>query len=270
LNTEIFYYSGTGFTLEAAKIAASAIGGEIKLTPIVGAMKRIEKVSNARRIGLFMPMHAFGMPKAFDEFLNTYRFPGAEYLFALVTRGGAPTVMHRKIDIKLKKQKKRLNAFGYATAPNTFDIVYRVHDTPKMAQGRANFADDIRRFSGRIRAGESFIDRGYRNWALETLLFPTLRGINRATGYFRLQEAFYADSKCSGCGTCEHVCLSGKIRMVDGKPEWQKSVSCQFCLACVNLCPEEAIQVRNSRTSERPRIHFPGVDVREIAAQKKS
>ncbi|GAH26880.1 unnamed protein product [marine sediment metagenome] len=51
---------------------------------------------------------------------------------------------------------------------------------------------------------------------------------------------FYADSKCTGCGICEKVCLSQKIKMINKKPVWQKNVKCYLCYACLNYCPEQS------------------------------
>ncbi len=31
---------------------------------------------------------------------------------------------------------------------------------------------------------------------------------------------FYTDTKCNGCGICEKVCLSKKVKMTDNKPIW--------------------------------------------------
>jgi len=39
------------------------------------------------------------------------------------------------------------------------------------------------------------------------------------------KEEFYSNSKCSGCGICEKVCLSNKIKLINKRPEWQKNDS---------------------------------------------
>ena len=36
--------------------------------------------------------------------------------------------------------------------------------------------------------------------------------------YNGAKDYFYANSKCTGCGTCEKICLSGKIKMINNKP----------------------------------------------------
>lgn len=84
---------------------------------------------------------------------------------------------------------------------------------------------------------------------------------------------FYADSRCIGCGICEKVCLSKKIKMNDKKPIWQKKVLCYMCFACLNFCPEKSIQVEDipgvkSYTKENGRYPHPYASVKDISAQK--
>ncbi len=270
MDTEIFYYSGTGFTIKAAKTAAEVLGENVKLTPVVGAMRSGRRVSSAKKVGLFFPMHAFGLPRACTRFMKEYRFPKAEYIFSLVTRGGAPARMHLEINRYLKNQKRKLNAFGYATAPNTFDIIYKVHEGLEMREARAAFEDDVKKFATRVLENEQFIDKGYRNRMLEYILFPFLKVLNRRTGYFFLQNDFYADENCTGCGICSKMCLSGKIAMENGHPIWRKNVQCDYCFACLQLCPEKAVQVRNSKTGELERIFCKEISRSEIANQKVS
>lgn len=84
---------------------------------------------------------------------------------------------------------------------------------------------------------------------------------------------FYSDSKCVGCGTCEKVCSSGKIRMSDNKPLWQNDVQCFSCHACLNYCPEQAVQIKStyllkSYTDKNGRYSHPYATVDDIVGQK--
>jgi formate hydrogenlyase subunit 6/NADH:ubiquinone oxidoreductase subunit I len=63
--------------------------------------------------------------------------------------------------------------------------------------------------------------------------------------YTDAKDYFYANSKFIGCGTCEKVCLPGKIKMVDKKPVWQRNVKCYFCYAYLNYCPLKAVQIKS-------------------------
>jgi ferredoxin len=84
---------------------------------------------------------------------------------------------------------------------------------------------------------------------------------------------FYADEKCKGCGTCEQVCLSEKIKMIDKKPTWQNDVKCYACFACINYCPQKAIQIQSkfpirSNTDVNDRYHHKSVAFKDIAKQR--
>lgn len=266
--TEIFYYSGTGFTLKAAKILHKELRDEVVLKPIVGLMNNGCNGCNAEKIGLMMPLHAFGMPSAYREFLETFQFPKAKYIFSLVTCGGAPAKVYKEINRYLRRQDKQLNAFRYAVAPNTFDVVFKMSDMKKVEKARLRFDDDVKSFAKTVNHNDDSIKLMYRNYFGDIFLFPLMRMLNRKTGYFNLQKDFYVDNKCIGCGKCEKMCLSGKIKMKGKKPDWQSDVSCQFCLACLNLCPQQAVQVRKTKTPKTDRIFCDHTNFKDIVAQK--
>ena len=49
-------------------------------------------------------------------------------------------------------------------------------------------------------------------------------------------------ARCVGCGTCtEGVCFVDAIRMVNGRTV--KSDECRGCGRCVDVCPEQAIEI---------------------------
>ncbi len=268
MTTEIFYYSGTGFTLAAARLMAAELGDNVALTPMVAATRERNPESEADKVGLFMPMHSFGIPRPVREFLKSARFPRARYIFVLMTRGGAPGRVDKQIARYLRRQGKRLNAFQFATTPNTFDIIWPVPTDDTVRQARTQHDDDIRTFARVVAASGDSINIGYRNRWLEYSLFPCLKVVNRVTGYFSLQKNLFADDRCIGCGQCAEACLSGKITMHDGKPRWDPEVDCHFCLACLHLCPQTAVQVRHTKTPQLERTHAAGVTLNDIAAQK--
>jgi ferredoxin len=80
---------------------------------------------------------------------------------------------------------------------------------------------------------------------------------------------YYADSSCTGCGTCEEVCPSNRIKVVDGKPVWQKEIQCYFCYACFNFCPTQSILVGKKYTLKDGRYSHPEITAQDIAGQKQ-
>lgn len=106
------------------------------------------------------------------------------------------------------------------------------------------------------------------NYVLENLV-----RLGMAFSEYDAKDHFYANSKCIGCGVCENVCLSGKIKMIDKKPVWQEKVKCYLCYACLNYCPVQAVQIKSkiyvkSYTEENERYSHPYTTANEIAGQK--
>jgi ferredoxin len=79
-----------------------------------------------------------------------------------------------------------------------------------------------------------------------------------------MDHGFKADENCSGCGTCEKICPVGDIKMEGGRPVWQHR--CTQCFACLQWCPNEAIQFREN-TYGRKRYHHPDVELSDILKQ---
>jgi MinD superfamily P-loop ATPase len=79
--------------------------------------------------------------------------------------------------------------------------------------------------------------------------------------------SFFVDHDCNGCGTCEKVCPSEKIKLVDGKPGWSEKTQCHYCYACFNFCPQQAILVKGYEY-KTGRYKHPNVSAADIAGQK--
>jgi len=76
---------------------------------------------------------------------------------------------------------------------------------------------------------------------------------------------FILDEGCTGCGLCETLCTTHRIRMNEEKPEWT-SEDCNYCYACFNYCPAQAIGVKHY-TKKLGRYHHPEISAEDIAAQ---
>jgi ferredoxin len=62
---------------------------------------------------------------------------------------------------------------------------------------------------------------------------------------------------CVGCGACtDDVCFVDAIRLVDGRAV--KSEACRGCGRCVDVCPENAIEIEieDNRIVERAINHI--------------
>jgi len=83
---------------------------DVKLIPIVGAIKSKNFVTKAKNVGFVFPCHGLTIPVPVRNFLKKINVKSSNYFFAIVTRGGTVFRGFSMIDNCLKKQGKFLNA----------------------------------------------------------------------------------------------------------------------------------------------------------------
>jgi ferredoxin len=247
---------------------------------------RQEKVpAGARTVGFVFPHYASSLPKIVHAFIERIDLGSAEYLFAIATRGRTETMAFAEIDKILRRKGRQLDAHFVFTMPS---------GSEPLAKGYAKriTKERIRRLESEMLAQLDSIqkiivdqetsrekDKG-DDIPPPTLLVPFMPLVRAISPFLvplgkRVETTFdfVCDENCTGCGICEAVCLSEKVRLVDRRPVWQSDVQCHGCFACLNYCPEEAIQVKSkwylrSYTVQNGRYHHPAITARDIAAQK--
>lgn len=267
-NIEIYYFTGTGNSLQVAKELQRRIP-QAKLIPIMSLLNKEVIEVHGDTVGFIFPLHAFTVPFPVEAFLKKISFKSDPYLFAISTRGGAPCKVFRDINRYLKKQGKKLDANFFIDMPNNYLLSFplptstEINDLEKEMHSRVELIQKI------VLHKEKCLEKDpHRNFVLEKILFPLIKLITRGSRYGNLEKKYYSDSKCTGCKTCEKVCPSGKITVIDGKPVWQNDIPCTFCFACIHYCPAQAIQVKKSKTAEKGRYSHPQITAAEIAGQK--
>ena len=278
---ELYYFSATGNTLYVAKELQRLLP-ESKLIPIVGLLSLHSVKAEASTIGIISPLHGMTLPVPVEAFLKKLDLVHVRYVFAVTTRGGTISKGFDKMKRILRRKAKQLDASFVLDMPNN-DPKFRNYNVPT--------ASELFQIEKRLQEKlhyivESVIDRTTEQVApFDGVAFKYIRPIAflleqlillgmvivKQTG---LNNYFYSDEKCKGCGVCGRVCLSGKIRLIDKKPEWQRPTKCYFCYACINYCPNSAIQIKSklymkSYTQYNRRYTHPYATVEEIAAQKQ-
>jgi len=272
MGPEIYYFSGTGNSLHVAKELQKRIP-ETKLIPIVSILNKDIIKSCSDTVGFVFPIHLAMAPAPVMKFIKKLDLRSAEYLFAIATRAGS---QHRAfIDLKniLKKKGKSLDSF--------FTLNMASND-PKFEDWQAATEEKIAELESEVQNKLDSIEKTVLNkeksrekdtdFTVSMPSFPILSKILPFLNRFYNVE-FYADEKCKSCGTCEKVCLSGKVKIIYGKPVWQKDVQCFSCHACLNYCPEHSVQIKSSRllksyTTENERYSHPYATKEDIAEQK--
>lgn len=248
---------------------------EINLIPIVSLLKKDNIETNAKTVGFIFPIHRMTIPIPVKKFFRKLDLKSASYIFAIATRASTQHIAFVEIENILKKRSKSLNScFTLNMACNDPRDKYWCPATneeiTKLESKIQNRLDSIQKI---IINKENNREKG-SDFTLSNYVLERLVRLGMAySEYDGAKDYFYSDSKCIGCGICEKVCLSEKIKLVDKKPVWQRDIKCYLCYACLNYCPVHSIQIKSkiymkSYTEKNERYCHPYATVNDIAGQK--
>jgi ferredoxin len=256
MKTDLFFTTGTGNSLWTARTLAHNLGNA-ELIPMLRATNN-PVLSRADAIGIIFPVHIWGLPPQVITFVNALAIDTSKYYFALAVNAGqvAATLL------QLKKLMKSRGVF----LSSGFDIFMPSNYIPWSGPGpedkqmrRINDAKEkINKISSMIARKERRpVEKGPL-W--QNLLFPWFYKFSFP--YIpAMDKDFWVDDKCNTCGICKKICPCGNIELKAGKPIWLHH--CEQCLACIQWCPQEAIQY-GKRTPRHERYHHPEVTLEDM------
>lgn len=281
MSTEIYYFSGTGNSLHVAKELQRRIP-ETNLIPIVSLLNQDVIATNGETVGFVFPIHLMSVPVPVKKFLEKLDLRSAEYIFAVSTLWGTPILADIHIERILKKKGKSLDSYFTLKMFANSPVCTMPVDISGMLGGWPPSREEISRRESDVQDKLDSIQRiivsrernpkddsprslGLFLKRLMSLLMAPTEGSKERTVMH-----FYSDSSCTGCGICEKVCLSKRVKMINGKPVWQEGVPCYLCQACFAFCPAQSILVEKVYDKKDGRSFHPEITAGDIAGQKKS
>jgi ferredoxin len=283
VSAALYYVSGTGNSLHVARELQRRLSGS-ELVPIVRLLGQDTIRTEAETVGLVFPNFCTTIPISVHHFLRKVDLRSAQYLFAVCTRGGSPSEAFDYINALLKGQGKGLDAQLNVTMPWNLPLgkenLPGTSTAERVQQLESEMQSKLDPFARIVLAREAHVrpdtDATFElpQWSSTmTSLIP--KSLNYELHRFMYQDLvhFYADSACNGCGICAKACLSHKVELVDERPVWNDEAKCYACFACINYCPQQAIQIQSrfpirSYTHVTARYHHPMVSYRDIAQQR--
>jgi ferredoxin len=224
-------------------------------------------------VGLIFPVYMNGLPKPVEAFIKNADFSKVTYLYAVATHGGVPGKPEHYLAHLLKQQKH--------IELDDFHSIEMINNTPKGVAPKflmhLNWEEELTdaKIEAMLQRKEAAITviAGKINQRALGFKEAVVLGTNKASWTHKLlwqvksspKLAFSVDETCIGCGICEDVCLSGRIKLTE-RPEWQDT-ECYYCYACFNFCPQQAIGVKHYE-KKLGRYHYPEITSEAIAAQK--
>jgi len=261
MTTRIYYFTGTGNSLWAARSLAEKLG-DVTLTPIVRALQEGDTSPSEDRVGIVCPVYMYRLPHIVVRFVRQLETPAP--VFVVTTMGGSAGDLFTVTRRQFAEQGLDL-AVGWTVAiVSNYAPFGGAPDEGQVAARLERAESRIAEVAGIIERGERRIEQDYG--FVQTRIHP---GLLYKLGYKYVpvsDKNYRVDDGCDGCGICALVCPVDNVEMVAERPVWK--ARCEQCMACLQWCPQEVIQVKDKTRGQR-RYHHPDARSKDIVAQKK-
>jgi Pyruvate/2-oxoacid:ferredoxin oxidoreductase delta subunit/flavodoxin len=269
MSTEIYYFSGSGNSFTVAKDVATKLNAF--LTPIMSVINQESINTEADIIGVVFPIYDFKPPQFMESFISKIENIQSKYIFAICTYGITPSKA-------LKHFEKTINSCG-GHLSSGFAVKMPQNG---LGSGKVTENQQEMMFNNWKNRVDEVCD-AIKNMKIEEIetsilflnilnpqtikILPVFIGFLSHVLFKGIDSlAFTTNEKCTGCGTCQKICTQNNIKLVDNKPEW--SDHCINCFACLNWCPNRAINPRDADMSIK-NYHHPEVKISDMIIQGK-
>lgn len=240
----VLYFTGTGNCLYVARQLAGK-EGEILSIPQLMRKKQFEIETD--EIGLVYPIYGHMPPYMVREFIKKAQLK-AEYKFAVLTYGMRKC---NAVEIWDGISRKAGNVFDYVGTivmvdnwlPN-FDMNEQMKIDKHIPENLEKITSDLsnrRRWHEPVTQEEREQHEG----------FMSLSGLDPEVGFLmKADRSFRVTDDCIHCGICTYVCPRGNYQLTGQGVKMQGD--CEFCFACIQNCPQRAIQFKKNEDGTWP------------------
>ena len=244
----VFWFSGTGNSLYAAKRISEAVGG-VPLVRITDASPDEPAGGTGAKVGFVFPSYYGNLPRAVRAFAEKVRIEPGSYVFTVVTMGGMGQGSVWALDSLLKKRGITLNYGRCVLMNGNYIVNYDPAGAVSKVSNPVKIDSKIDACAADIAAGKHSVKK-----------IPFIAS-NLYKNIEALDAGFITGEKCTGCGQCEKLCPVRNIRVENGRPRWLHH--CEHCVSCINLCPVKAIDY-GEQTKTRGRYINPHIKIEEL------
>lgn len=231
----IYYFSGTGNSLRAARVIAAEIGGATLVSMRSGLGRAA--ASNAEEIGFVCPVYEWDVPQTVKAFIKRLEINPQAYTFMVATYIAVHGRCFETVDALLREKGSRLHYGRALRCVASQCIAYEPFPPAKLMIPISERKS--RAIGEEIAAGKR---RKYPAMSPVTKSLYSKMMIPFLNVQHEYDKGFYPSAACTGCEVCRRVCPCGNITFSEKRPVWNHT--CEGCNACVVYCPAKAIQFK--------------------------
>jgi len=258
MKTVLYFCTGTGNSLWTARRLSENLDGT-KIIPMSMAGEGRLKV-DADCVGLVFPVHIWGLPHRVVDFAGRLAPAENTYLFAVAVNAGQVAATLLQLRRLLEERNLRLASGFSLCMPSNYIPWGGAPPAPKQEALFDKAREKIARIASAVK-GRTRQEPEKGPW-WQNLLFSWFyrKSFSRVPA---MDKSFRADEKCNGCGICRKICPADNVAIENSRPGWRHR--CEQCFACLQWCPQEAVQFGKS-TARKRRYRHPEISLSDMLA----
>ncbi|MBQ9689877.1 MAG: EFR1 family ferrodoxin [Candidatus Methanomethylophilaceae archaeon] len=240
----IFYFTGTGNSLMAAKAIAEDDEMIVNMADALRDGNTAFELKDGERMGFIFPVYFYTVSDVVIDFIEAMKIGRPAYVFSVITCGGSIRGAGAYLERVLAKKGYPLDYVTSVLMPDDTVFYYNIKTAEQSSEVLRKAEEELETICEELDEVMKRPARGFAN------------GLNRSMYHLSMStKKFNVTDDCIHCGQCERICPERAIELREGKPVWVKS-RCIKCTACINRCPVSAIQYGNG-TKKRNRYVNP-------------
>ena len=230
----ILYFTGTGNSLYIARQLADE---NTELLSIPQLMKSGKFDIEADEIGIVYPIYGHMPPNMVRRFIKQANLK-ADYKFAVLTYGNRKC---NAAEIWNEVSQKVGKPFDYIATIIMVDNWLPNFDMNEQRKIDKHIPENLAKIKSEISERKQWIEPATEEERMMHNGFIAYTGIDPEVGFLKRSEKYFVTTDaCVQCGVCVDMCPRGNYEL-DGD-RVKISGDCEFCFACIQNCPQKAIQ----------------------------
>lgn len=246
----VIYFSGTGNSEYVAKRIAKETGEEcINLFSRLRNRDYTQLASREPWV-VVSPTYAWRLPRIMMEWLKKAVLTGNRRIYFVLTCGTDIGDAGRSLKALCAERDMEYMGCEGVVMPENYIAMFDVPQESEAVEIIKRAEKTIDDICFKIKTGKRLVGSRItlpdmiKSTAVNYVFYPVCVHSGK----------FETDDRCTGCGLCSENCVTGNIRIENGRPVWGRK--CTHCMACICGCPHEAIEY-GKKSRGKPRYNCP-------------
>ena len=240
----ILYFTGTGNCLYVARQLA---GDGTELRSIPQMVKRGKYEFEADEIGIIYPIYGHMPPYMVRQFIQKAKLK-ADYKFAVLTYGARKC---DAVEIWDGISRKAGNSFHYISTLVMVDNWLPNFDMNEQIKMDKHIPENLQKITADLEHRRHWHEPVTEEERQQHQGFMVRSGLDPEVGFLMKSEKYFTvTDACIDCGICTYVCPRGNYELTSKGV--RTTGDCEFCFACIQNCPQRAIQFAKQKDGSFP------------------